>query len=97
MKKYDSLLHECTKEWGKKPQILTLVEEMAELTKELLKNVNRKKDNRNEIVKEMADVYILMEQMKNLYEISPKEMDDVIDLKMEKLMKHMKEWKENKK
>lgn len=42
--------------WGKQPQMLQAIEEMSELTKEILKNVARGKDNLNELIEEAADV-----------------------------------------
>ncbi|MDR1025918.1 MAG: hypothetical protein LBL47_00830, partial [Lactobacillus sp.] len=44
-----------------KNRVLKAVEEMAELQKELLKNVNSGKDNAEKILDEIADVYITLE------------------------------------
>ena len=46
--------------WGKQPQMLQAIEEMSELTKEILKNVARGKDNLNELIEEAADVEIAL-------------------------------------
>lgn len=54
--------------WGKIPQVIILFEEMAELQKELSKNL-RGKDNIDSIAEEIADVEIMLEQMKLLFEI----------------------------
>ena len=43
--------------WGKEAQILMVLEEMSELQKEILKNINRGKDNIKEIAEETADVF----------------------------------------
>jgi len=40
--------------------------------KEILKNVNRKKDNIAEIIEETADVEIMLEQLKENYNIAEK-------------------------
>ena len=45
--------------WGKQQQMLQAIEEMSELTKEILKNVARGKDNLNELIEEAADVEIM--------------------------------------
>ena len=77
--------------WGKAPQMLQVVEEMAELTKEILKNVNRHKDNLDEIVEEAADVEIMLGQLKCCYNIN----DQVDSYKSEKLKvieKRLNEW-----
>lgn len=55
--------------WGKNAQMLQVVEEMSELTKEIIKNVNRDKHNIDEIVEEAADVEIMLEQLKSCYNI----------------------------
>ena len=50
--------------------MMQVIEEMAELTKELMKNVNRNKDNINEIIEEAADVEIMLGQLKCCYGIT---------------------------
>lgn len=58
--------------WGKQAQMMMVVEEMSELMKEILKNVNRGKDNLAEIIEETADVEIMLEQLKENYQIADK-------------------------
>ena len=48
--------------WGANAQTLMVFEEMAELQKALCKNA-RRKDNRESIAEEIADVQIMLEQM----------------------------------
>lgn len=62
---------------GKQSRILIAVEEMTELSKELLKNVNRGKQNETEIAEEMTDVYILLEQLKDIYNISEEKLSQI--------------------
>lgn len=71
------------KTWGKDAQMLQVIEEMSELTKEILKNINRGKDNLDEIVEETADVEIMLEQLKYCYDIEEK----VREYKAQKLLK----------
>ncbi|MBQ7304449.1 MAG: hypothetical protein IJW75_06015 [Alphaproteobacteria bacterium] len=81
------------KTWGKEPQMLQVIEEMSELTKEILKNVNRKKDNIAELIEETADVEIMLEQLKCCYDIK----DEVENYKAQKLLKiekRLDEWKQ---
>ena len=52
--------------WGAEAQTLMVFEEMAELQKELCKAA-RGKDNREQIAEEIADVEIMLEQMKILH------------------------------
>lgn len=58
--------------WGEQTQMMMVVEEMSELMKEILKNVNRGKDNLAEIIEETADVEIMLEQLKENYQIADK-------------------------
>ena len=83
------------KAWGKEPQMLQVIEEMSELTKEILKNVNRNKDNVDAIIEETADVEIMLEQLKVCYDIKRR----VEDYKVEKLKKidqRLDEWEKGK-
>lgn len=58
--------------WGEQAQMMMVVEEMSELMKEILKNVNRGKDNLAEIIEKTADVEIMLEQLKENYQIADK-------------------------
>lgn len=85
------IYHRALKTWGKNPQMLQVIEEMSELIKEILKNVNRGKDNVSEIIEETADVEIMLEQLKCCYNINTQ----VADYKKQKLLKIAKrldEW-----
>jgi len=66
------LYERAIKVWGKEPQMLQVIEEMSELTKEILKNVNRKKDNVDALIEETADVEIMLAQLKCCYGIADK-------------------------
>ena len=46
------------------------IEEMSELIKELLKNINRGKNNPDEIFEEVADVAMMLEYLKSIYGIT---------------------------
>ena len=56
--------------WGRDSQLLMLLEEMSELQKEVLKNMNRKQDNLKELAEETADVLILLERLIHIYDMS---------------------------
>lgn len=66
MKNREILENELTT-FGAEAQILMVMEEMAELQKELCKNL-RGKDNVANIAEEIADVQIMLEQMTLLYD-----------------------------
>lgn len=86
-----NIYERAVKVWGKEPQMLQVIEEMSELTKEILKNVNRKKDNIDELIEETADVEIMLEQLKCCYGIK----SQVEEYKADKLLKierRLDEW-----
>lgn len=68
--------------WGKYRQLTVCMEEMAELTKELSKNI-RGQDNDLGIAEEVADVEIMLEQLKIIFDIRT----DVENVKNEKLIR----------
>ena len=60
---------QALEKWGTDAQILMVFEEMSELQKELCKNW-RGKDNAEQIAEEIADVEIVLAQLKMIYGIS---------------------------
>lgn len=89
----EKLYERALRVWGKEPQMLQVIEEMSELIKEILKNVNRKKDNVDAIIEETADVEIMLGQLKCCYDIA----DQVRDYKAEKLKtidKRLDDWEQ---
>lgn len=89
----EKLYERALQVWGKEPQMLQVIEEMSELIKEILKNVNRKKDNVDAIIEETADVEIMLGQLKCCYDIA----DQVRDYKAEKLKtidKRLDDWEQ---
>ena len=57
--------------WGKQAQQIMATEEMAELTKEISKNI-RGYDNLDEIAEEIADVEIMLEQLAGIHGLEEK-------------------------
>jgi NTP pyrophosphatase (non-canonical NTP hydrolase) len=80
-----AVLDRALAKWGVDSLVMLALEEMAELSKELLKNINRDKDNVDEIAAEIADVYITLEELKNLYGISEARISGLMDAKMSRL------------
>ena len=64
--KTDDLYAAAVKKYGKLSQLIMCMEEMAELTKELSKSI-RGADNSAAIAEEMADVEIMLEQLRLIY------------------------------
>lgn len=66
-KEKDLILSNAIELYGYKHQLLLAVEELAELQKELLKYVNRSNSNLSDILKEVADVEIMLKQIKEIF------------------------------
>ncbi len=65
----EEVCQKALERWGKEAQLLMVLEEMAELQKEILKNLNRNKDNLVEIIDETTDVLIMLDQLQYIYGI----------------------------
>lgn len=88
----NSVCKRALETWGETAQMLMVIEEMSELTKEILKNVNRRQNNIAEIIEETADVEIMLEQLKENYHIT----QQVEEYKAQKLMQiaaRLDKWK----
>ena len=86
----EEIYKKAIKTWGKDAQLLVLLEEMSELSKEILKHVNRGKDNMDEIIDETADVEIMLEQLKYIFDIH-QAVKDRIPVKLEKVSARLKD------
>lgn len=62
--------------YGESQQVLICIEEMAELTKELLKTFRGKYD-KDHLKEEVADVYVTLEYIKKIFGISNKEIEEI--------------------
>ncbi len=84
MKEYEALFDKAIQRWGVSAQLLMVLEEMSELQKEILKNINRGKDNLDAIIDETADVEIMLAQLKHIYGIQ-KQVEERIPVKLAKV------------
>ena len=66
--------------YGKDKQVYIALEEMAELTKELIKD-KRGYDNYEQIVEEIADVEIMMQQLCLIFNCA----NDVVNMRAKKI------------
>jgi NTP pyrophosphatase (non-canonical NTP hydrolase) len=82
---HKAVLDRALATWGRDSQVMLALEEMAELSKELLKNINRRRDNIKEIAEELADVYVTLEGIENLYGVSDIEISGLMDAKISRL------------
>jgi NTP pyrophosphatase (non-canonical NTP hydrolase) len=79
----DVLNHAILK-YGKDIQLDVAIEEMAELTKEIVKH-KRGKNNHIELAEEIADVHIMLEQVKMACDITDHEVNIFIQQKIQGL------------
>lgn len=84
------VLRKAIETYGEESQKTMLFEEMAELQKEVCKSL-RGNDNKMEIIEEVADVMIMIEQLKMMENIS----DSAINLEIRRKTERLKERLEN--
>ena len=75
-------LDEYIKTKGKKYTLLKLVEEMAELSKEILKDVNCGERDKDAILEEMGDVLLHLTCAQKLYKFTPNQIHNRIAYKI---------------
>lgn len=80
----DRLYERAIRKFGKNNQVMVAMEEMAELTQELSKQ-ERGIGNHDNLVGEMADIYIILEQMKIIYNVSENELEIFRKMKRKRL------------
>ena len=85
------LYQTAIKEWGECAQILVAIEEMAELTKALAKNFRSDDAETVEnVVEEIADVEIMMDQLRVIYKQRAAEtVDEIKKAKLNRLAKRL--------
>lgn len=83
-------LEKAIETYGKDMQLNVAIEELSELIKEICKN-KRGSDNRENIIEEMADCYIMLEQLNIIFDIEYSEINRVIEEKLSRLEKRLAE------
>lgn len=81
----DELLRDAIYIFGSDKQALVAVEELSELQKEILKNVNRRQKNREHLKEELVDVLIMLRQLVLIYGFTLSELQEIADKKQERL------------
>lgn len=81
------IYEKALKTWGSQAQLMVAIEEMSELTKELCKHY-RGRQNGEELVDEIADVTIMMEQLRLIFGIN-EAVCEQMDVKMLRLKKKL--------
>lgn len=80
--------------YGSELQLDIAIEEMSELTKEICK-YKRGKQNVKEIAEEMADVYVILDQLRLICEIPVAEIENIYNAKIERTLERMEVLDEN--
>ena len=79
-------LYKTLFERNKEKQLIVALEELSELQKEITKNL-RKKSNIDNLIEEIADVQIIIEQLKYYFNIQEESVNKVMDYKLERTKK----------
>lgn len=79
-----NILETAIKTYGKDMQLNVAIEEFSELIKEICKN-KRGRENIESITEEMADCYIMLEQLVLIFGIENDEINRVISEKLTRL------------
>ncbi len=76
--------------YGVDMQLNVAIEEFSELIKEICKS-KRGSDNRDNIIEEMADCYIMLEQLEIIFDIDYRDIGHIIKNKINRLQKRLEE------
>ena len=92
MNKYEILLKKTHKIYGTFHQMVQTVEELSELIKAITKFINNKCDE-HKIAEEIADVEIMVHQLKNILNINQNEINEIKIQKLNRLEKRLNDIK----
>lgn len=81
---YKNVLLHTISEFGEEHQLDVAIEELSELIKEICKS-KRGGDNLEYVCEEMADVYIMLEQLKIIFNLDESDIDGWIKFKTRRL------------
>lgn len=76
--------------YGAKPQMLKCCEELSELETAILKHINKDINNTEAVLDEMADVYIMLEQMKCVFPFGENVLEERIEYKLNRQAQRIK-------
>ena len=82
------IYQEAIETFGKDMQLTVAVEELSELTKEICKH-KRGADNKENIIEEMADVYIMLSQLEIIFGISFGDVYRMVEYKVKRLQERI--------
>ena len=78
-------IHRVISTFGERNQKMQALEELMELQSALFENIHRETDNRENIVEEVADVEVMLAQIKEIFDIKQEEIEKVQDYKLRRL------------
>lgn len=87
-----SIMAKIISYYGHEPQKMMLLEEMAELQKEICKDM-RGMPNPEAIIAEVADVLIMLEQIQMMYRISETKLHTVTNEKLHRQLRRIEDEK----
>ena len=90
MNKLNEFLKKVIDHYTPAHQLDIAIEEMSELTKEICK-YKRGFDNRENVIEEMADVYIMLRQLRLIFNVTDKELHNAEVVKINRLKERIKE------
>ena len=82
------VLKKAIETYGAEAQLVVAIEELSELIKEICKH-KRYMDNTAAIIEEMADCYIMLEQMQMIFGLGSTVIKDAMDKKIARLEKRL--------
>lgn len=85
---YQKILETAISHYGATHQKNIAIEEMAELQKELVKDM-RGELNERAVLEELADVYIMLEQLMMIYDFRAVDLYNMKKCKLERLKKRL--------
>lgn len=83
--KQNKTIHRVISVFGEKNQQMQTLEELMELQHAVFEHVHRGTDNRDNIVEEIADVEIMIAQLKQIHNIQPNEIEQIKERKLNRL------------
>ena len=84
MSRYENVYSKAIIKYGITNQLVVAVEELSELQKEVTKFIRGKGDKAN-LTEEIADVEIMLEQIKMICAVNRKDIDKYINIKINRL------------
>ena len=91
-----SVIENALDKWGSMSELVVTIEELSELQKEVTKQI-RNEGKMENLVEEMADVYIVMEYLKLIFAINDEDIKTEIAFKIDRLMSRLGEENEQQK